>query len=892
VTRLRRAAATSGQAPRPPRLAEWLLRHLLPLDRQNDAIRGDLLEEFRRRASSENRTSRIAHRASSFWYWRESLSLIFRGHGYKTMLTLDNLRQDLRYAWRSYVKAPGFTLLVMTTLALGIGASTAIFSIVNGILLKPLPFPEPDRLMWITEANKSGNSISVSWLNYLDWRARQHSFDGLAVSRFNQSTLTGAGQAVRLTGRRVSANFFQVLGIQPSTGRAFAERDETPGAPAVAIASHEFWRRRLGSDPNVLGRAITLDGVPHTLVGVLPPGFRYLRDYDVFVAMGPIAGAEWMVDRGNHQGFIALGRLKAGMPVDAALAELRGIEADLSRTYPAANVGLSVNMDSLKSRLVNQDRDTLLVLFGAVGILLLIACVNVANLLIARGAARQHELAVRAALGGKRLRLAMQLLIESTLLSAAGGAFGVLLASLLLRVLIAVAPDGTPRLDEVSLDGTALLFSIAAATACGLLFGAFPAAQAARASGQQLVIRTRAAGASAGSHRLRRGLLVAEVALALILLTAAGLMIRTLGRLAGVETGFKPDHLLTLRLALPGGYEEEPKRVALVTDLLARIRALPGVVSAGAGYSLPIDGSNWNSVFWPQDRPVPPTHDNIPSAGMIPVTESYLEALGARLTRGRLFTATDSATSPKVVVVNEALAAAIWPGQDPIGKYVKQGWPESSTPWRQVVGVIGDIKFQGVTEDSPMQFYMPFAQNPSGDFTIALRTAVEPASLGSAVEAVVSSISRDMPVSLLRTMEEVLDASIARQRMALIVLGVFALVALILAASGLYGLVAHSVTERTHEIGVRMALGAEHGDVIRLVIRHGLSMTIAGIVIGVGGAAALSKSLEGLVFGVQPMDPATFAAVSIMLLGVSTAACYLPAWRATRIPPTTALRAE
>ena len=885
---------------RPPRFAEWLLRHLLPLDRQNDAIRGDLLEEFRRRASSDDRTSHLPHSrfthgrfgGASGWYWRETLSLITRGHGYKKMLTLDNICQDLRYAWRSYMKAPGFTLLVVTTLALGIGASTAIFSIVNGILLKPLPFPEPDRLMWVSESNKQGGSVSVSWMNYLDWRARQHAFAGLALSRSSPFTLTGTGQAVRVTGRSVTANFFQVIGVQPSLGRTFAESDDKAGAPAVTIVSHEFWRRQLGSDAAALGRAVMLNGKPYTLVGVLPQGFRYLRNYDVFVAMGPLAGEIWMVDRGNHQGFVALGRLRPGLTMEGALTELRAIEADLSRTYPDSNAGLGVMMDSLKSRLVNQDRGTLLVLFGAVGILLLIACVNVANLLIARGAARQHELAVRAALGGKRLRLAMQLLIESTLLSAAGGVLGVLLASFLLKVLIAVAPEGTPRLDEVSLDGPALLFSLAAATVCGLLFGAFPAAQASSVDGQQLVIRTRGAGASAGSHRLRRGLLVAEVALALILLTAAGLMIRTLGRLSGVDTGFKADHLLTLRLVLPGGYEEDPKRVALVSDLVARTRALPGVISAGAGYSLPIDGSNWNSVFWPRDRPVPPTHDNIPSAGMIPVTESYLEALGARLTRGRLFTAADTATSPTVVVVNEALAAATWPGEDPIGKYVKQGWPESSTPWRQVVGVIADIKFQGVTEDAAMQVYMPFPQNPTGDFTIAVRTAVEPSSLKSAVESVVASTSRDMPVSLMRTMEEVLDESIARQRMALIVLGVFALVALLLAASGLYGLVAHSVTERTHEIGVRMALGAERSDVIRLVITHGLTMTIAGIVIGVAGAAALSKSLEGLVFGVQPMDPATFASVAVMLLCVSAAACYLPAWRATRIPPTTALRAE
>ena len=881
----------SGQNP--PRLAEWLLRHAVSLDGRNDAIRGDLLEEYRRRrTSNDSPASRLAPPASDLWYWRETLALIVRGHGYKKMLTLDNFRQDLRYAWRSYMKAPAFTLLVMLTLALGIGASTAIFSIVNGILLKPLPFPEPERLTWVSEANKAGVSMSVSWMNYLDWRARQHSFDGLALSRESPFTLTGVGQAARVTGRRVTANFFQVVGVQPSMGRTFTGSDDKPGAAGVAIVSYEFWRRQLGSDPNALGGALTLDGKPHTLIGVLPAGFRYLRNYDVFVAMGPVAGEEWIVDRGNHQGFVGLGRLKAGITMDQALAELRGIEADLSRIYPGSNAGLNIAMDSLKSRLVHQDRETLLVLFGAVGILLLIACVNVANLLIARGAARQHELAVRAALGGKRLRLAMQLLIESSLLSAAGGALGILLASFLLRVLIAVAPEGTPRLDEVSLDGTALLFSIAAATACGLLFGAFPAAQASGVSGQQLVIRTRSTGASARSHRFRRGLLVAEVALALILLTAAGLMIRTLARLTSVDPGFRADHLLTVRLVLPAGYEGHPKRIAIVNDLLTRTRAIPGVVAAGAGFSLPIDGSNWNSVFWPRDRPVPATHEDVPSAGMIPVTDAYLEALGARIARGRLFTAADTAESTPVAVVNEALAAKMWPGQDPVGKYVKQGWPEGPGTWRQVVGVIADIKFEGVTEDTTMQVYVPFAQDPPGDFTVALRTAVEPASIRSAVEAVVASISRDMPVSLMRTMEQVMDASIARQRMALLVLSVFAGVALILAASGLYGLVAHSATERTHEIGVRMALGAKRRDVICLVITHGLSMTAAGIVVGVAGAAALSRSLEGLVFGVQPMDPLTFGFVVAMLLGVSVTACCVPAWRATRIAPTTALRAE
>ena len=875
------ASAPSGlRRGKPPRFAEWLLRRLLPLDGQNDAIRGDLLEEFRRRGDPP------------WWYWREALSLIMRGHGYKKMLTLDTLRQDLRYAWRSYAKAPAFTSLVILTLALGIGASTAIFSIVNGILLKPLPFSRPERLMWINELNPAGATMSISWPNYLDWKARAHSFDMLAASRNNPFTWTGAAQGQRLQGRRVTAEFFPVLGVQVAAGRPFAARDDGAGAEPVAIVSNQFWRRQLAGDPAAIGRPLTLDGRAFTIVGVLPEGFRYLRDYDLFVAMGPFAGDPSLLERGNHTGYFALGRLKAGVGPDAAAQEMRTLASQLAKEHPDTNAGVTARVEPLSTRVVAKVRQTLLVLFGAVGILLLIACVNVANLLIARGASRQHELAVRAALGGTRLRLAMQLLIESTLLSAAGGLLGVFLASGLLRVLIAVAPEGTPRIDEVSLDSAALLFAVAAVTACGLLFGAFPAAQASGISGQQLVIRTRATGASAASHRLRRGLLVAEVALALILLTGAGLMIRTLGRLAGVETGFTADHLLTMHVVLPAEYDDHAKRMPFVNELVARTRALPGVTSTAVGLSLPIDGSNWNSVFVPQDKPVPPTHDLLPSGAMIPVSEAYFDALGTRLTRGRFFTIADRDGSAPVTIVNETLAHRIWPGENPIGKHVKQGWPERPGTWREVVGVVADVKFEGLTEDTTMQVYMPFAQDPPGDFTVLVRTAVAPGSIVSAVEGVIASMSHDMPVSEVKTMVELVDGSIARQRMALIVLTVFALVALTLASTGLYGLVAHSVTERTHEIGVRMALGADRGDVVRLVIRHGLSMTLAGIVVGVAGAAALSTSLHGLVFGIEPMDPLTFASVVVMLLVTATLACYLPAWRATRIAPTTALRSE
>jgi len=871
--------------PAPPAMAAWLLR-AVRLEARNDALRGDLLEEFRRRTAVDG--SRSARR----WYWRETLSLLVRTQGYTKMLTLDHLRQDVRYAWRSYAKAPAFTLLVATTLALGIGASTAIFSIVNGILLKPLAFPEPDRLAWISEATKNGTAITVSWPNFLDWRARQQSFSALSLSRAGAFTMTGSGRATRVTGRTATSNFFDVLGVQPSLGRNFTAADEKPGAQPVAILSHPFWQRQLNGDRGILGRTLTLGGRGYVVVGVLPEGFRYLRDYDLFVSMGAISGDPSLNDRGNHQGFVGVGRLKPGVAFDAAVKEMQGIETSLAEAHPDTVAGQTALVEPLKARLVNEDRATLLVLLGAVGILLLIACVNVANLLIARGASRQHELAVRAALGGRRGRIAAQMLVESTMLSAAGGLFGAALGAILLRVLIAVAPEGTPRLDEVHLDGTALLFAAAAAGVCGVLFGAFPAVQASSVSGQQLVIRTRAAGASAGSHRLRRGLLVAEVALALILLTGAGLMMRTLVGLTGADLGFEPDHLLTLRAVLPSTMDTEAKRVAAAQELLRKTRVVPGVTGAGVGLSLPIDGSNWNSVFVAQDKPVPPTHDLLPTAAMIPASDGFLEALGVHLVRGRLFTAADRQESTPVVVVNEALAAAIWPGEDPIGRRVKQGWPERPGIWREVVGVIRNVRFEGITERMTLQVYMPYAQNASSDIAVLVRTAVTPGSVRPTIEAVLASISGDMPVSAVRTMDDVLRTSIARQRMALLVLGVFAAIALILAGSGLYGLVTHSVTERTHEIGVRMALGAAAGDVVRIVVRQGLAMTALGIAIGVAGAAGLSETLRGLVFGVEPIDPITFGGVVTMLILVSMLACWIPAWRATRIAPVTALRSE
>ena len=804
---------------------------------------------------------------------------------------LDSLAQDVRYAVRSYAKAPSFTAVVLITLALGIGASTAIFSMVNAILLQPLPLPSPERLVFATELNPRGDGMSVSWPNFLDWRARVRSVDALAASRDEPLTLAGTERAERLRGRRVTGNFFQVIGVPPELGRGLSDGDDRAGADPVVIVSDDFWRTKLGGDRSAVGRTLRLDDIPYTIVGIMPRGFEYLRPYDVFVSISPIVASPMLLSRGNHNGFFALGRLRPSVSVDAASRELQDIEAVLEREHPDTNSGVRVRAELLSDRVVTDVRLTLLTLFGAVGFLLLIACVNVANLLIARSASRQHELAVRAALGCGRRRLITQLLVESTLISIVGGAAGVAVGSWLLRALVAVAPEATPRLASVQLDGRALLFAFGAAAVCGVVFGAFPAFQASAVHGQQALVRGRAVGFAVRSHRLRRGLMIAETALALVLLTGAGLMIRTLQQLTRVGTGFRADHLLTARFTLAGDQWTRERRRPFYAELESRIRTLPGVTSAAFAYSLPIDGSQWNSIFIVGDKPVP-LRAQLPIAAFIPVSAGYFETMRTRLVKGRVFDARDSADAPTTLIANESLARRLWPGEDPIGKRLKQGWPEQQSPWREVIGVVADVKLNGVAEDTPMQAYLPLTQEPTAEAALLVRTAVEPKSIVESVQDAVRGLNRDLPLYLTRTMDEVLERSLSQQRMSMLVFVVFAAVALILAAAGLYGVIAHSVSERTHEIGVRMALGADARQVLALVVGQGLMLTSIGTVAGLAGAVVLSRWIEGLLFGVSPTDPLTFAAVIAVLVAVATAACSIPAWRATRVDPTQALRAE
>ncbi len=876
-----------------PRIAEWLLRRTLPPGDAAQTILGDLLEEHDEAGGSPAARRRFTRHAFSiavgYGLRREQPAVTVPSEG--ELMGFEALGQDLRFAVRGLFKRPSFTVVVLATLALGIGASTAIFSLVDAVLLRPLPFFEPDRLMYVSETN-DGDRMSFGYPNYVDFRDRAQSYASFACHQGNSFTVIGTARPQRVDGRLVCWNFFDLLGGRPHLGRPFTALDDRVGAEPVAIVSDRFWKRDLGGDPNVIGRTVKMAERTFTIVGVLPAGFRFSRPEDVYTPLGPTVTADsgWL-DRGNHFGLYAVARLKPGVPLEQAGAEADRIAADLSRAYPNTNSGSGARVVPLHERLVEEVRDTLVALMAAVGFLLVLACVNVANLLVARGAARQHELAIRTALGGSRWRLVRQLLAESTLLSLAGAVLGVLLAYGLLQAFVAIAPPDVPRIDGVRLNRLSLLFALGAAALCGLVFGAFPAIRASGFRGLPQLARASRTSASVSPHRTRRVLMVVEVALALVLLAGCGLMARTMMHLNAVDPGFRTDHLLTGRIALMGEPWTVERRRTFHDQLLEKLRAVPGVSHAALTLSLPIEGSQWGSIFIVNDKPVPPRAD-LPSAAFIPVSADYFETMGIQVMNGRTFDERDSATGAPTLVINETLAKRLWPGEDPIGKRLKQGWPEQPGTWREVVGVVADVKLEGVDQDTPMQAFLPLRQEASRSAAIVARTTIEPMSAAAAVEAAVQSLDKDLPVASVKPMTELMRSAIARQRLSTAILSVFAIVAILIAAVGLYGIVAHSVTERTREIGVRMALGAEGRQVLGLFVRQGLVTAAIGTAIGLGGAALLARALESLLFNVKPSDPLTLAAVSSLLLVVAGIACYLPARRAARIDPLLALRAE
>ncbi|MCI0490971.1 MAG: ABC transporter permease [Blastocatellia bacterium] len=800
--------------------------------------------------------------------------------------------QDLRYGGRVLLKKPGFTFVAVLTLALGIGANTAIFSVVNGLLLRPLPYPEADRLVVMAEGTRDGERMSVSYPNYKDWQEQARSFEEMAAFRRQSFSLTEVEKPVHLQGRIVNWNFFRLLGVQPQLGRMFSEQDDKAGATPTAIISNGLWKDQFGGDTEIVGRNIRMDGDRFTVIGVLPPDFEFFRRDDIFVPLGLYLVPQFgMLDRGNHFGLYALARLKDGVRTEQARAEMETLTAKLEREYPDTNSGNSAITQKLSDRFVEDIRPALLVLFCAVMAVLLIACVNVANLLLVRATERQKEIAIRLALGAGRSRIIRQLMGESLLISGLGGVGGLLIGMWMMDGLLALAPQDIPQLSQVELDSSVMAFTFGISVLTGVLFGMLPALHASRADLHSVLKEGGRTTAGSGREKTRGGLLVAEVSLALVLLVGAGLMLRTVFQLTRVDPGFNAENLLTMQFSLPGNTYNAERRRVFYGECLSRVGALPGVRAAALTLSLPIDGSNWSSVFITGDKPVPPRAE-LPSADFTPVSANYFDAMGIRLLKGRPFTEADNENSTRVTVIDELMAQRLWPNEDPIGKRLKQGWPESETEWREVIGVVADTKLNGVDRETPLQSYLPLAQVPFDSLILVVRTTGNPLAMASTVEQAIHTLDPDLPVFAVRTMDQLMGDSIAQQRLTLILLAGFAFLALVLASVGIYGVISYSVSQRTHEIGIRMALGARAGDVLRLVLGRGMLLTLTGVAIGMGAAFALTRLISSLLFEVSATDPVTFAIVPALLIAVALLACYIPARRAARVDPMVALRYE
>jgi putative ABC transport system permease protein len=805
---------------------------------------------------------------------------------------IDTLRQDLSYAVRRLRQAPGFTLVAAATLALGIGATSAIFSVVNAVLLRPLPFPESDRLVRVAQTWK-GRPAVYSPQNFLDVERQSTAFSGLAAIDGGGVSLTGQGSAVRLEGAEVSASFCDVLRVRPLLGRGFVKEENEPGRNKVAVLGYPLWRDRFGSDPGIVGRTVSLNRTPHVVVGVAPQGFRHPEDAEIWTPMEyderfrTNSRGAWYLD--------VVGRLRDGVTVDTARQEVSTIAARLERAYPADDEGVGGTVIPLLDATVGESRRALLVLLGAVGLVLLVACVNVANLLLARVAARETELAVRAALGAGRVRLVRQLLTESLLLALCGGAAGLLLAVLIVDGLVALAPQGVPRLAEVSVSRTVVVFAAALSIVTTVLFGAFPALHTSRRTTAQALRQGSRGILRGGRGGLRGSLVVGQIALAMVLLAGSALLLRSFVLLRGVSPGFRTEKALAFRVSLPdSAYAEDAQRLSFHDELQRRLGALPGVRSVGAVAGLPLGGTHFNISFAVDGRPeVPPAQQ--PSMEVRIATPGYFRTIGIPVQRGRSFTESDGPEAPPVVVLSESAVRRFFPGEEAIGKTIRLGLgraPGKPRAGGQVVGVVGDVKELGLAEDSPPEIYVPYAQFPIQSMDVVLRTDVEPRSLAAVAERVVHGLDAELPVARVATLDEVLARSVSEPRFYTLLLGSFAATALFLAALGLFGVMSYAVAQRTRELAVRIALGAKREALLRMVLHEALVLGAAGVVLGLFGALLLSRVIASMLFSLGPRDPATLAGVAILLLATAVVASYVPARRATRVDPVIALRSE
>jgi putative ABC transport system permease protein len=797
--------------------------------------------------------------------------------------------QDLRYALRQLAKSPGFTVVAVLTLALGIGATTALFSVVNSVLLRPLGYPEPDRIVVVrTTQLPRTTDANASVPDYLDWQRETRSFAALAATYTAGINLTGTGDPQEVTQTRATANYFAVFGIQPALGRAFHPAEDVPGRNRVVILSHGFWQRVLGGRADVLGTTLTLGHEPHTVIGVMPPGFRPVGAGELWTPMA-FTESERADSARGARGYSVIGRLAPGVSLDQARAELATQARQLELRHPDFNRGWGVSVTALHDYAVRSLRMLLWILLGAVACVQLVACANLANLLLARATGRAQEFSIRAALGASRARIVRQLLVESTLLATLGGALGLLVATWGLDGLLALLPSGMPSAGSTRIDGAVLVFALGITLLTGLVFGLAPAWQAVRpdlAAGLKGGLRGATDGGRKG--RLRQTLVVLEVAVSLVLLFGAGLLMRTVVKLAAVDPGFNPQQAWRMRLTLPDGkYGKHEQRVAFARQLLANIETLPGVKAAGITHALPMAG-NWAVDFQIQGRPSAPGVK--PKASFYAVTPGYFPAIGLRLIRGRLFTAHDSETAPPVVVINETLARQFFPGEDPLGKrvYLMKG-PQK---YGEIVGIVADVKQSGLIQPTNAQAYEPFAQWSVGTIETIVRTDADAAALPRLLRAQVLAVDKDQPVAVIQPLEQVVSGTMERQRVALLLVTAFSTVAFAIAALGIYGVIAYAVARRTREFGIRLALGARPADVFRLVLGQGGRLVGAGLLVGLATALATARVLQSLLYATSPHDPLVLAAIAALFSAVALLACWLPARRATRINPMEALRAE
>ena len=808
--------------------------------------------------------------------------------------------KEIRYAARMLVKRPGFSLVAVLTLALGIGANTAIFSVVNATLLRPLPFKDPERvvMIWGVLAKLQTDTLPNSAPNFEGLKTGAKSFERMAAFRSWSWQLTGSGDPELLRGARVTADFFEAVGAGPILGRAFTPEEDMPNRAPVAIISHALWQRHFGGDPNVLGKTLTLTGQNAQIVGVMPEGFQFPGGANLIPGLQfslqndvwmPLAITDEQRQRQGNLNLATIGRLKPGVSVAEGRTELNAIQQGL----PLGTIGFGINVIPLHQQMVGMIRKPLFVLLATVGFVLLIACANIANLLLARATSRRKEIAIRAALGAGRRRIIGQLLTESLLLSITGGALGLLLAVWGNSLLVSLIPREVPRISEVSVDPRILLFTLAISIVTGLIFGLMPALQASRFDlNKSLKDGTRGMTSGAGQNRLRSLLVVSEVAMALVLLIGAALLMKSFVRLLEVKPGFNPANVLTFEIQLPNlppaRYERDEEQTAFFQQLTTRLQALPGVENAGGVLSLPLSGAVESTDLFVEGQESTP--DGLrPQSDYTIVTPDYFATLQIPLLQGRQLNAQDKRDAPLVIVINDTLAARLWPGQDPIGKRLRVGFEQKP---REVVGVVGTIKQTTLDAEEHAAMYLPHLQSPNPRLTLLVRTHGEPLSMAAAVRQEVRAIDKDVPVTAVQTMEKVLGASVAQPRFSMLVVGLFAALALVLSAVGIYGVMSYAVSRRAHEIGVRMALGAGANQVLKLVLKDGMTLALVGIALGLLGAFALTRLMASLLFGVGAKDPATFISVAAFLALVAFIACYIPARRATKVDPLVALRNE